>query len=687
MPQPSFNAASPAMERDMTHDPISVLLVERNRPDLLALTLDALWCALQRLRVDHETIVVVRGSARRYRQLEAAYPWVTWRYGSRLLNFRGVVRMLLNIAKHPWCYVMHADLQLHPEALASLQAPRSESVFALASHIRFAAPSSQHQETGYTYALVDAELNLWLRDAPVLADEAVRGTLYARCGSSMFQTELLRRYFQLSAPYKARQLADADWSTQAWSDGKIVLFCPASQVVRDASGTFDDRVRTPQLRKIIEQNLAHFRWRYADFFNAQRSQESAPTALQNLLRRLTPSHQRARQRALGCNIMPDLRHVAHSRFPHAGRFRPSCLRVLLVSPFSVLPPSHGAARRLLELARSTATTVDWVLLSDEHSVSAVGASADDDAFREIHLIGDRPQVHSPPLARLLAHAHEGMMHTMQHLIHTRAIDVVCLEHPESLGLVKNIPDAVPIVFTLHDAGRELSPEVADFVRAQLPRVSALVLTTDEDVDYWQHPKQTVIENGVRLPAVVSPSPAAGDCLIVATFRYEANVIGLKAFLASVWPQLYAAHPDRRLVVLAGDVSGAQQPTVDAIKDAPGLLLICRFVDPAPYYEACALAINPQSEVEGSSIKVIEALGHGRVMVTTTTGARGFDGITANALCRASTDAAMFASINHWLNHPEDRWAAERGARMAVESWRWEARGRVLAEVLAAASAS
>ena len=666
----------------MTHDPISVLLVERNRPDLLAPTLDALWTALQQLHVAHETIVVVRGSARRYRQLEAAYPWVTWRYGSRLLNFRGVVKKLLSIAKYPWCYLMHSDLALHPEALACLADQRDPSVFALASHIRFAAANSASQETGYTYALVDADHTLWLRDAPAPADTQVRGALYARCGSSMFQTALLRKYFQYSGPYKARQLDDADWSMQAWADGKSVLFCPASQVVRDASGTFDDRVSTPQLRNIIERNLAHFRWRYGNFFDAHRAQSS----MRDALRSLTASHQTARQRATSSTLMPDLRHVAHSRFPHSTRARPSCLRVLLVSPFSVLPPSHGAARRVLELARATATTIDWVLLSDEHSVSAASASKDDDAFREIHLIGDRPQVHAPPLARLVAHAHAGMTATMKHLIHTRAIDVVCLEHPESLGLVKAVPVTTPIVFTLHDAGRELSPEVADFVRAQLPRVSALVLSTDEDINYWSHPNQTVIANGVRLPAAGAQSPIAGTCLIVATFRYEANVIGLKAFLANVWPRLHAANPSRRLVVLAGDVSGAQLAAVDAIMDTPNLELIDRFVDPAPYYEACALAINPQSEVEGSSIKVIEALGHCRVMVTTQTGARGFDSITSSALRRASSDDEMFTSIDHWLTNPQDRWDAERSARPAVESWRWESRGQALADVLSAATA-
>src|SRR6185295_10772948 len=89
-----------------------------------------------------------------------------------------------------------------------------------------------------------------------------------------------------------------------------------------------------------------------------------------------------------------------------------------------------------------------------------------------------------------------------------------------------------------------------------------------------------------------------------------------------WPALRARFPDLVLTILGGAESAQIAAAEPALKQ-PGVELVTEFVDPAPYLDQCTLTINPQRNIRGSSIKLIESLLAGRVCVSTADGARGF----------------------------------------------------------------
>ena len=88
----------------------------------------------------------------------------------------------------------------------------------------------------------------------------------------------------------------------------------------------------------------------------------------------------------------------------------------------------------------------------------------------------------------------------------------------------------------------------------------------------------------------------------------------------------------------------------------------------PNQEGCALAINAQPAIEGSALKVAEALAHGRVIVTTIDGARGYDGLESAALIRERRCADMLPPLIRLLTDQTERHARERGARGDIGPW-------------------
>jgi glycosyltransferase involved in cell wall biosynthesis len=166
-----------------------------------------------------------------------------------------------------------------------------------------------------------------------------------------------------------------------------------------------------------------------------------------------------------------------------------------------------------------------------------------------------------------------------------------------------------------------------------------------------------------------PSPQAPQLLFMGPFRYAQNRFGIIEFLETAWPALKAEFPQLRLTILGGSES---KPYVEADPRLrqPGVEVISAFVDPAPYLAECTLSINPQWDIRGSSIKLIESLLARRVCVSTAAGARGFAQDALNGLVIAADIAGMAAPIAALLADTERRHRLECGddARLDMHTW-------------------
>lgn len=661
---------------------VDVLIPERGRPDLLADTLSALAAARARIDVAHRVQVLVNGSAPAdYAALVRAHTDIEWRFEPRALGFHGAIERLVAGSDAPWVYLLNSDMRLHADALRVLLPWRAADVYAIASQIEFADTTRRREETGWTVPVTGPDGQLELHDL-LPPDACVRGHVYAGGGASLFQRAPLQRHLARSAAYAPFYFEDADWSLQAWADGLAVLHCPESRVLHAHRGTIGRYIDARTVERIVRRNLEHLRWRYGDLFGAPRWHGGRGDRLRALWRGLQREHREARRRVLASPAAPCLHGLVHKRYPHAPRFRDGRPRVLLVSPFAVLPPAHGGARRIVELARASQDEIDWILLHDEAPATPQAADADDGCFREIHPVSGRPDSADGTVVRWNAHAHPRMRAELRRLIAVARPDVICFEHVECIGLIESLNTDVPCLWTLHDAGRVLDAPAQARVQAALPRVHSLLLTTVEDLGYWMHPRQCLVQNGVRLPAA-PPAPPGGDpvLLLVAPLRYAPNRSGLHVLLSQAWPELRTHWPALRLRVLGG--SEARRHWGAAPLPA-GVELVDGHVDPAPHYAAATLALNPQGEIEGSALKIAEALAHGRVMISTASGARGYEDLASPALLRVPEVAAMAAAIDGLLRNRACLAAASASARADIAPWAWDERAQNLRAAIAAA---
>jgi glycosyltransferase involved in cell wall biosynthesis len=108
-------------------------------------------------------------------------------------------------------------------------------------------------------------------------------------------------------------------------------------------------------------------------------------------------------------------------------------------------------------------------------------------------------------------------------------------------------------------------------------------------------------------------------------------------------------------------------------------LIDGIVDPSPHYAEAVLALNPQVATEGSALKIAEALAHGRVMVSTVDGARGYEALLTDGLVRVPDVASMAAAIESCLVDPARRHASEAAGRIAIAPWSWTRHAQALVD--------
>ncbi|MEZ5440704.1 MAG: glycosyltransferase [Lysobacterales bacterium] len=644
---------------------LAVLIPERGRPDLLATTLRALEAARREVDAPCAVHILVNGSpASDYRGLHAEFGDHHWHFRPRPLGFHGAIADGLSQIAERWVYLLNSDMRLDPLALQTLLPWRHERVFAIASQILLADPSRRREETGYTVPVSGPDGQLELHDL-LPPDDQVRTHLYAGGGASLFQTGLLRQYLQRSRYYAPFYFEDADWSMQAWSEGYQVLFCPRSLATHEHRATIGHYYSASTIDRVVQRNLGHFRWRYGDLFEAPRWHGGKLDRLGAGLRALRAEHRQARRRAADALTRTRLQWLQQQQLRRpldAGRERP---RVLLVSPFRVLPPAHGGARRIVELARASADRIDWLLLQDESP--AVEAS-EPEVFAVVQAVAGRPE-HAKE-QRWQAHAHPALRQLLVDMIERWQPDIVCLEQAECRELLDAIPPTIRVIWTLHDAGRQLSDGERRALQQAIHHVDALVLTTAEDLGYWRHPRQCCVVNGVRAPLnPPGPSPHDGHLLLVGPLRYRPNLDGLRNFLSSVWPELREDWPELRLRVLGGE-SALQHWGPSELP--AGVELIDGFVDPEPHYAGALLALNPQQQVEGSALKLAEALAHGRLMLSTADGARGYAGLQSLALRRVENVAAMGPALRQILADPDDRRRCEQAGPADIAPWHWSA---------------
>ena len=157
------------------------------------------------------------------------------------------------------------------------------------------------------------------------------------------------------------------------------------------------------------------------------------------------------------------------------------------------------------------------------------------------------------------------------------------------------------------------------------------------------------------------------------FRAAINWQGIRDFVQKVYPGILAAVPDVSLTILGGKGAVKMAATCGGFTH-PSIRILEYVNDVTPLLQQCALTINPQAELRGSSVKVIESLAAGRVCVSTREGARGR--LEPEFLSLITTEKLTdFAEpIIKLLRDEEARLALEVPDRKKLKSSSWESSG-------------
>ena len=675
---------------------ITAIVPERDAPEMLAGTLAALAAALDRVDEPRQVVVVANGAPRStYAGVAARFPDVEWVHTDAPLPFAAAVERGLALARHDGTYLLNNDMTLEPDALALLVPWRAPDVFALASQILQVSADGRREETGFVDWYAD-RAGVHLYHAPVPATDAPVPHLAASGGAALFRTAPLAAYVRASRCYDPFYWEDAEWGLRAWRDGWRVLFCPASRATHAHRATTARFYAPAELARIVERNrwlfdarhgaggggAARLMARACDLPYASQRELAQPRVAAGVFRQRL-----ARRRALPPApprlSAPDAAAVALAassysyrlRAPDAGRARP---RLLVVSPFAVLPPRHGGARRVAEFLRGLAADFDVALVTDEASLYDARSFAGFDGLAAVHLVqrtGERtPSAEAPDLAqRMRTHCHPDLVAAVDAAVAGFAPDLVEVEYAELAALVRRRAPGTRWILDLHDAYGPADfavPADAEAFARDLAAFDALVVCSEEDRALLAHPRVACVPNGSR-PAASAYAPSAGTrVLFVGPFRYGANRDGIAAFLRDAWPAVRARVPQATLLVLGGDEHPAFTRG-DPLFAQDGVGVSGHRDDVPALLAESALTINPQLEIRGSAVKLVESLAAGRVCVSTRAGARGFAAEAPAALVTVADVAAMAEPVAALLEEPARRHALEAPVAGALAAFAWE----------------
>lgn len=166
----------------------------------------------------------------------------------------------------------------------------------------------------------------------------------------------------------------------------------------------------------------------------------------------------------------------------------------------------------------------------------------------------------------------------------------------------------------------------------------------------------LVEHGFSMGKACHTPPTSRSVLFVGNL-YEPNRIGLECFLRDVWPAIFRDVPESELII-CGRIC-------DAFRGDP--IAGVRFEGVVPdlfdYYDNAAVVVNPVPYGTGLKIKSVEALIHGKALVTTSAGVEGIlmEESVKDGPCVMAEMTQMASRIVYLLTHPEERMMLEKRA--------------------------
>ena len=685
---------------------ISVVIPSRNGKDLLRAMLPEVIRQLE--QIGGEIIVIDNGSDDGTADfLRSEYPGVALEVSTAALSFARAVNCGIRTSRYWHVCLLNNDMLVEPGFFAALGAAfqRVPGLFCATAQIFF-PEGVRREETGKAVMPVASErkpMDFPARCELPFLGEDLSYVLYGSGGCSLFDARKLLQLGGLDEIFEPAYVEDLDLGFRGWQQGWPSVFVAGARVVHRHRTTTSRYYSLEFLERILELNYLRFLvrtlhsgpvfrrlWREAiqrlNLMSAETN--SNPAALWALGQALRAPLWAAR---IPASVLPDddilaIGSGAVTVVP--GRSPRKKPVVLVATPYLPFPLAHGGAVRMYNLMRRAAQDYDQVLLSFSGDPREAPPELLD-ICTEVVLV-KRPGTHllpstsrpdiveefdSPAFHAALRQTIAKWKPALVQLEFTQmalyAVDcapakTVLVEHDVTLDLYQQL--------LAQGDDWELRRQLArwqQFETAAWGKVDRVVVMSEKDRALITGNTQAVcLPNGVDLeryrPTAVVPDPRR--LLFLGSFAHLPNVLAVDFFLREAWAPLKAA--GATLHIIAG---ARHQYYLERYRDRVQPDLAQRGVevedfvaDVRPAYQRATVVVAPLLASAGTNIKIMEAMGMGKAIVSTPAGINGLDLNPGVDVMIANTGEEMAQAILDLLAQPERRQEMEREARHTVE---------------------
>lgn len=194
----------------------------------------------------------------------------------------------------------------------------------------------------------------------------------------------------------------------------------------------------------------------------------------------------------------------------------------------------------------------------------------------------------------------------------------------------------------------------------------------------------VVPNGVAIPARsynqgVDTEAVPEYIMFCGSLGSIPNAEGLGWFCDEIWPSVLKIFPDLKLLVVG---SGELPEKYNHIKQAAGISFTGTVDDVKFWYNKAAISIVPLLTGSGTRLKILEAMGLGVPVISTSLGAEGINYTDGKDILIADSAEVFASKLIQLLKSKNDRMNLQLQAIALVKAkYDWDLIGKKMSEYL------
>jgi len=212
-----------------------------------------------------------------------------------------------------------------------------------------------------------------------------------------------------------------------------------------------------------------------------------------------------------------------------------------------------------------------------------------------------------------------------------------------------------------------------------PNIDVRMIPNGGDHHHDLCDRETLLSNGFEDPLLKNSinDNSHPSILFVGNFAYEPNVDAALYFSKDIFPIILNRVPDARFFL----VGNSPTPEICSLASNNQIIVTGRVPSLAPFYKYADTVVCPLRIGGGVKVKVLEALGWGKAIVSTSIGAQGID-LSHHKSIAVADDAETFAeNVIRLLKRPRERQIQEQEARAYAKSLpSWDSVSRAFAQL-------